>query len=540
MAKHSLFGIIFFLSSISVYTQTTEGLTFHLPCTSSIVDESGNNHSVTNDNVVLTNDRLDQTNNAIHFNGSSAELVVEDQNILNPEEFTIAFWLRGENKLPSEQNATILSKYSWFDGQRNLLFSFSDSTITFSVWHGEGATDREYISFPVQLQQWHHFALTYTQNDSLTLYADGCKVATTFLPQVQTSGLPIRIGNLIYGGDFPGDNNHFHGSLDDLRMYDRALPQDEIHELLCYDHLDDLPDHALHLPIEQSLVDESSNNHVIDDRVTSLVTDRFGETEEALAFDGSTSEIIIDDQNILNPQHFSIAFWLYPEQKEASEQSATIISKYSWFDGQRSFLLSYIDTILTASIWHGNVATDKVSVHTPIQTNTWQHIVITFSADQSIRLYHNACLVDEITSVGNMVTSIQPIRIGNLVYGGDFPGDNHHFHGVIDDLQIFNHTLSTCDIQSINPFGTTSTKYLNEETSSAFHIFPNPCRSTLWIESKNQDAYSIELLDLTGKRILSDQNSPQSLDISFLEEGLYVVHFRSGGKSYWRRVYKVF
>ena len=77
----------------------------------------------------------------------------------------------------------------------------------------------------IALNQWHHVALTYTGSrwaSGVKIYVDGeDQELEILLDDVNSQGAvkrePLRIGA---GG---GPENRFHGSIDDVRIYNRAL-----------------------------------------------------------------------------------------------------------------------------------------------------------------------------------------------------------------------------------------------------------------------------------------------------------------------------
>ena len=72
------------------------------------------------------------------------------------------------------------------------------------------------------LNTYSHIAVTYN-GSSLVFYVNGVATGSTAVTgNIQTSTLPLRIGgNAIWG-------EYFQGQIDELRVYNRALSQNEI------------------------------------------------------------------------------------------------------------------------------------------------------------------------------------------------------------------------------------------------------------------------------------------------------------------------
>lgn len=81
---------------------------------------------------------------------------------------------------------------------------------------------------PLTDQAWHHVAMTLGADGLMRLYVDGLMVNRSTFPVVfQTSARTVL--HLVGRADVPGEG--FVGALDDVRVYSRALSDDEIHAL---------------------------------------------------------------------------------------------------------------------------------------------------------------------------------------------------------------------------------------------------------------------------------------------------------------------
>ncbi len=77
--------------------------------------------------------------------------------------------------------------------------------------------------FPVESDSWHHVAITF-DGEIITIYADGVNVGEVPQPgpTVDSSGFDLHIGN---GAAF---DRAYHGLLDEVRIWNRALDENEI------------------------------------------------------------------------------------------------------------------------------------------------------------------------------------------------------------------------------------------------------------------------------------------------------------------------
>jgi hypothetical protein len=75
----------------------------------------------------------------------------------------------------------------------------------------------------ISVGEWHHLAATYN-GSALKLYVDGNLVATTRASTALSSGaFPLFIGGNPLWGEF------FKGTIDEVRVYNRALTDGEIY-----------------------------------------------------------------------------------------------------------------------------------------------------------------------------------------------------------------------------------------------------------------------------------------------------------------------
>jgi hypothetical protein len=73
------------------------------------------------------------------------------------------------------------------------------------------------------------------------------------------------------------------------------------------------------------------------------------------------------------------------------------------------------------------------------------------------------------------------------------------------------------------------------DLSNHINIYPNPASNYLNIEAKDVQIETIEIYDLTGRRVLQDQNlinnrlnnSSRQLGINNLSNGMYIVHIKT-------------
>ena len=77
---------------------------------------------------------------------------------------------------------------------------------------------------------------------------------------------------------------------------------------------------------------------------------------------------------------------------------------------------------------------------------------------------------------------------------------------------------------------------VEELSSNNFNIFPNPASNTLNIETISQDGLTFTIYNAIGQQVYSNSSHEHfSLDISFLPEGIYIIHIKQKDSELNRR-----
>jgi len=205
------------------------------------------------------------------------------------------------------------------------------------------------------------------------------------------------------------------------------------------------------LPFNGNANDETGNGYNGTVSGATLTTDRFGQSNKAYTFNG-TSNYIDLIKNIPDLTAFSISFWIKP-------QSSALPSRFIFFDGN-----SACGNDVGISSANGNslfVLADKSGAQlglTSAQTslpfslfNTWYHVVWTCSNSQS-KIYINGVLNATFNASGSEVGYHYTPTIGCFNDGNTTPcgsARSQFFNGGIDDMRFYNRVLSTSEVQRL-------------------------------------------------------------------------------------------
>jgi hypothetical protein len=180
------------------------------------------------------------------------------------------------------------------------------------------------------------------------------------------------------------------------------------------------------------------NNHLTNNGAV-LTTDRFGNTDAAYNFNGSSQYLIRNTPSFtFNPSStFTVSFW---HNRNTSSVVGIPIMHASNAAGNFIWLFQTGATNMqfgtnkqqAAWIWAQSTST----------TNAWTHIVLVYNAG-AMTLYKDNIAVATATFNHTGVTSATlPLYVGRGIGG-------NYFNGKIDDIGIWNRCLSACEVNDL-------------------------------------------------------------------------------------------
>jgi Concanavalin A-like lectin/glucanases superfamily len=194
----------------------------YYPLDGDVLDYGGSGH----DGVVVgaqpSTDPRGEPGKAYRFSSGSDIIFVENEPALNfKDQITVSFWVKLD---AIAEESFILSHGSW--EERWKVSVTPDRRLRWTIKTDSGTKDLD-SSFPLELDHFYHFAVLYS-GYSMELYADG--VLDTFLPHsgsIAVTGKALTFGRK----DVAITNYSLLGSLDEVRIYDKALAPNEIETL---------------------------------------------------------------------------------------------------------------------------------------------------------------------------------------------------------------------------------------------------------------------------------------------------------------------
>jgi hypothetical protein len=183
-------------------------------------DESGNSAHCLAQDCLLTTDRNGRQRAAYQLNGSSSNMLT-DVGPLTTNQLSISVWINVAGQQPGEIGIIVSRE----NGHPNGLFIFDSRQYIQSITPCQNQFQYNVASVSAPLGAWQHVVCTY-DGSTMRVYVNG-----RLLRMQQSNATYCIAGQFQFGSDIPY-GRFFKGSIDDIGIWDRALSEDEIEQLL--------------------------------------------------------------------------------------------------------------------------------------------------------------------------------------------------------------------------------------------------------------------------------------------------------------------
>ena len=512
-----IFGLI--MTTQMIFSQVpsyvpSNGLVGYWPFNGNANDESGNGNNGTENNVMYETDRNGYTNSCLNINGNTnrwIDVAISNQTSVNQQSKTFSMWI----KLPTSYSG--VSYYNhiitptnlpWMQVLGNYPTYISSGHINKFVFNGQMPLSNQQLNDNL----WHNIIVVCDDNFNMKLYLDGLLVGNQSFPNSNnfTNLNQIRIGNNI--GNL--SQCAFAGQIDDIGIWNRALTQQEITNMyngVNYSDTCNAVSGSLvnglvaYYPFCGNANDQSGNGLNGTVNGATLTTDRFGNSNNAYNFNGTSDFIKVLDNDLLDlTQNLTLSAWISPNSV-VNEQAVFGKGKISSQTGYSLLHNVLIPEKTGISIQNAPIPASEAHINSStLNLNTWYQLVGTYNGSE-LKLYLNGVLVDTVsTSLQLMPNSLTDLFIGCELSGFRF------FNGKIDDIGIWNRALTLQEVtqlfnqnQCVTNITVTDTliinvgqlSYTNPVTyANNITIYPNPANTQVNISFNN-------ITDLTGGNI---------------------------------------
>ncbi|KXK25995.1 MAG: hypothetical protein TR69_WS6001001287 [candidate division WS6 bacterium OLB20] len=374
------------------------------------------------------------THRAASFDATNDRIDLPASSALDLQRLSITAWIY-PNAL--DQNGNIFTKTTnGSDNTQYLCFlqgtPYNTPRLIWRTVNGATSYDLhvDISSTPITASSWHHIACTY-DGSFKRIYVNGeLEAEVAFSTPINTNAAGIsRIGSL--GGGFV-----FNGRIDDVRVYNRGLSEEELYEVYTYQ-----PG-----PLAHWKFDEQSGTTVFDDTLNTLNGSLVnmddskriqGRSGNALDFDGTVDYVSFPSDSILpaGNQSRSLSFWARPRTLASGDR---YFSMGNWAVGNSFDVVSNVSNRISV-VGHTNNYISTASV--PL--STWTHVGIVLNGT-NLRFYLNGKLDSSHT------VSLNTVAAGEFRIGGSLPSRGAtDYDGYIDDMRIYGYALTQTELVAL-------------------------------------------------------------------------------------------
>ncbi|MBX4196207.1 hypothetical protein KW805_01310 [Candidatus Pacearchaeota archaeon] len=425
---------------------------------------------------------------AFEFDGVNDKITVADSNDLSPSAtgaFSISIWLRVDRTAfvgeGSQSNYINILGKGATGNHEFVLRQFNSSgtnanKISFSLYNLAGGTGvATYVQEPIQNGEWMYLTAVYN-GSHIQIWKNGVLRGNTAVTGVVPANgkAPLELGTR-------GGSSYFKGSMDELKIYNRALTKNEIQALYAGQPQQQPPVNTTNTttpnPIHNTTVsgDTTSVLHFMFNENSQTVNDLSGRNHNgsvsgatwsstggkngdgAFEFDGVNDKITVADSNDLSPittNRFTVAFWMkvgatnfvgegsgkdyiHLLGKGATGNHEFVFRQYNSSNSEgRGNRLSFYIFDLNGGNGIGSY------VQEPLAVGQWVHLVGVYDGSK-VQLYKNGVLKDSDSTSGMTPgNGNAPLQIGTR-------DGNSYFKGSIDDVKVYNRALSASEVKAL-------------------------------------------------------------------------------------------
>jgi hypothetical protein len=482
---------------------------------------------------------LGKLNGAANLAGSSQGITITSSNL--PEGASprsVSVWV-----FPN--TATGLNTiFSYGQNSTNHAFGlfFNNQNAMYSGWGGSG----DFVgTLPLTLSAWNHIALTY-DGTKFTLYVNGVLDSTS-------AGTPGTIGANARIGDWLGTGSIANASIDELAVWNtalsaadvttiykrqnsfllhsgmftsrvmdamQALPWTSLSWLPTLPFGKELPDNAASETISSyplladstlmtgnvglwhldepagttaaaSVIDKSGNGN--NGTPTAVTFGQSGKLGTAASFANSAIQVA-DSPSLELINTMTISVWVNPTTlaQSAIVQKRSLTNYSSGFnyalwlnDSAGHLIFQYYDTNYETSTSTGT-----------IPAGVWSHVVVVYDKpSNTCTFYINGVAAGSSTITGSMTNvGNAPLEMGGYSYNGVY-NNSFAFKGFIDEVGIWNRSLSSAEAQQLYQRGASRVKFqvqtcAQSNCSDGIWQGPDGTSSSYYTELDNNSIYN--------------------------------------------------
>ena len=585
MKNFTIITSVVLMTCAGLYAQVdlNNGLVASYPFNGDATDVSGNGNDGTvtagysgwgGGTPTLTTDRFGKADKAYYFD-QGGNIEVPYSTILNPGVISLSWWISMEER-PNNDYMISMNRWDCYKvnlQEGNKVFG----TVKTDDPENPGSfiwNDRDHAGDGLVAEQWYHLAVSFG-GGHMKFYIDGVLVKDwDNVPNANIVDISADPHNLVFGQGRPTseytnetDGDFFKGKMDDIRMYNRVLTDDEVVALFELPDVDLEDGLVAYYPFNGNANDASGNGN--DGTVSVghanwgagtpvLTTDYTGNENNAYYFNEG-GYIEVPYSTILNPAAMSLSWFIYMEE-QANNDYMISMSRWNCYkvnlqDINRVFFTTKVEDPETPGQF---IYSDRDHDGDGLVAETWYHLAVSFG-NGHMKFYIDGVLVKDWDNVPN--TSILDISSDpvNLTFGQDLPTDIYaddgvhdvawggFFKGKMDEIRMYNRVLTDAEVLALSEITvSTEEQLVFNRTFELFQNYPNPFVSSTTIEFFQQEKgfTTLKVYNTVGQEVatlISKYQMPGNYqyiwDASKMSTGVYFYRLSVNGNEQTRKLF---
>jgi hypothetical protein len=418
-----------------------------------------------------TSGTIGKIGQAFSFDGAASYIAEPNSSLNVGATFTMTGWMK-VNRARSDFHV-ILSKGPKTTGHYEIYIAVTTGELRF--FSPDLANSDVGSGYTIDDGKWHHVAISYN-GSTMTFYVDGSQVAT----QVVSGTISNQTALLDIGKEAAVESpKFFSGSLDDLRIYNRALSPTEIQQLyqagggVTQDTSNPqvltrggLVGHwsfdgkNINWTTGQALDTSGQGNSGSLVGMSTTTSPVIGKIGQALSFNGSSSYVQTSYVGVSGTAARSFTMWVKTTQTTPGSFNTSTMLGYGNLSSGHYF------SIATNDKYGGGANFQGLTVDTPgvgaityaassLYDGAWHFVSMVIRSNVSyggIQMYLDGVLLNTVVhSLGG--ATINTGTGSNVLIGSDAIVGNGPFQGSLDDVRIYNRTLTASEIQTLYDLG---------------------------------------------------------------------------------------
>lgn len=436
----------------------------------------GNNGTSANAATFMA-DSYGNNNRAMNFNGTT-DTVVRSSLVLGNsatfESWGYATSLTGPHMLWNHQANSGINYYDLYFNSGLILLNTGDS-------NGNPFKDSNNVNVPssiITLNKWYHYVVVVDAvANKAILYIDGEEVGTAvYKNPTSTTARVLYIGGPV--------SYRWQGAISNLKIYNRALSALEVRNLYKPRVAASSLQSGLvgYWPLDGDnynsstgrITDKTPYENSITNNGATLTTDRMGQSNGAMSFNGSSSYIY---RSTLNNPASSQMTWSAWVKTSSSAATQVVIQQSRSSTLVTGEYLYQIETNGRQNFWDWNNGfgySQAGTSNTVLNDGAWHQIAFVKDGVNGT-FYLDGQADGTKTAAQNNICGLT-----EFVIGKDYRDGDKFFNGSISDVRIYNRALSASEISAI--YGTYRPKIVADSLQQGL-VFDMPLTSN-WVKTE--------------------------------------------------------